>query len=112
MEKIMEQGTERLLVQHGDDVTVVTFNDEQILEMACVKRLEESLNAIVDAWKCQNITLDFSNVHLMSSAFLGLLVKLQTRIAEKGGHLTLQKISPGIRQALEITQLTKVFDIA
>jgi anti-anti-sigma factor len=48
----------------------------------------------------------------MSSAFLGLLVKLQTRIAEKGGHLTLQKISPGIRQALEITQLTKVFDIA
>ena len=108
----MEQETEQLSVQHGDDITFVTFNDEQILEMACVKRLEESLNAIVDAWKCQNISLDFSNVHLMSSSFLGLLVKLQTRISEKGGHLTLTKISPSIRQVLEITQLTKVFNIA
>ncbi|MHC4521425.1 MAG: STAS domain-containing protein [Planctomycetota bacterium] len=108
----MEQQTEHLFVQHAEDVTIVTINDEQILEKACIKGLEESLLAIVDAWKRQNIILDFANVRFMSSAFLGLLVKLQTRIFEKGGQLTLKNIAPDIHKVFEITQLTKVFDIS
>jgi len=112
MEMSMDQETEQLSVHHDEDVTIVTFNEEQILESTCIKELEEALLAIIDAWKRQNITLDFVNVHIMSSAFLGLLVKLQARVCEKGGHLTLKNIAPSIRKVFEITQLTKVFDIA
>ena len=107
----MEQETEQLSVQHTEDVTIVTFNDGQLLETAHINRLEKSLLAIVDDWKRPHLVLDFSNVHIMSSAFLGLLVKLQARIFEKGGQMTLKKIAPSIRQVLEITQLTKVFNI-
>ena len=108
----MEQQTEQLSVQHTEDVTIATFNYGQILETACINRLEEVLMAIVVAWKHPHLILDFSKVHIMSSAFLGLLVKLQARVFEKGGQLTLKNISPSIRQVLEITQLTKVFTIA
>ena len=48
----------------------------------------------------------------MSSAFLGLLVKIQKRVNEKEGHLTLKNIDPNIQQVFEITQLTRVFDIS
>jgi anti-anti-sigma factor len=108
----MDLRTEQLFVQHAEDVTVVTLNDRRILEKTCIKGLEEELLAVVAAWKRQQIVLDFSNVRFMSSAFLGLLVKLQTLIFEKGGQLTLTNIAPDIRQVFEITQLTKVFDIA
>jgi len=44
----MEQDTSNLFVQHAQDVTLVTFNDEEILEETCIQGLDKALMAIVE----------------------------------------------------------------
>jgi anti-sigma B factor antagonist len=108
----MEPIDEKIFVQHGVDVTFVTFNDEEILDEQHVKEIEEEVMSVVEEAKRENMMLDFSNVQFMTSAFLGLLVKIHKRIREKGGYLKLRHINPTIYKVFEITQLTKVFDIS
>lgn len=108
----MEQDESKLFVQHAESVTLVTFHDEEILEETCIKGLDKSLMAIVEDAKRENLLLDFSNVRFMSSAFLGLLVKIHKRVCERDGRLTLKNIDPNIYKVFEITQLTKIFDIS
>ena len=108
----MESVDERILVQHGVDVTFVTFNDGQILDEQHVKELEKEIMFLVEQAKRENMMLDFCNVEFMTSAFLGLLVKVHKRIRERGGYLKLRHIDPSIYKVFEITRLTKVFDIS
>ena len=108
----MKPVDERIFVQHGVDVTFVTLNDAKILEEQYVKELEEEIMSLVEAAKRENVMLDFCNVEFMTSAFLGLLVKVHKRIRERGGNLKLRHIDPSIYKVFEITQLTKVFDIS
>jgi anti-sigma B factor antagonist len=108
----MEPIDERVFVQHGVDVTFVTFNDKEILEEQQVKEIEEEIMSIIEEAKHENMMLDFSNVQFMTSAFLGLLVKIHKRIRERGGFLKLRHINPTIYKVFEITQLTRVFDIS
>ena len=109
---IVEPTDERIFVQHGVDVTFVTLNDEEILAEQHVKELEEEIMSVVEQAKRENMMLDFCNVRFMTSAFLGLLVKVHKRVCERGGHLKLRHIDPRIHKVFEITQLTKVFDIS
>ncbi len=79
----MEKDEPELFVQHTDDLTLVTFQDEEILESTFIQRLEKSLMTVVEDARRQNLLLDFSNVQFMSSAFLGVLVKVHKRVREK-----------------------------
>jgi len=108
----MEPIDERMFVQHGVDVTFVTFNVEEIVEEQHVKEIEEEIMSVVEEANQENMMLDFSNVQFMTSAFLGLLVKIHKRIRKRGGYLKLRHINPTIYKVFEITQLTKVFDIS
>ncbi len=108
----MEPIEERLFVQHGENVTFVTFNDQEILNEQCVKELEEETLALVEQARRQNMVLDFCNVKHLTSAFLGLIVKIRKRIRKRGGHLKIQNVDPSIYKLFEITGLTKVLDIS
>ena len=108
----MENTDERLFVQHGKNVTFVTFNDQEILNEQCVKELEEEALALVEQARRQNMVLDFCNVKHLTSAFLGLIVKVHKRIRKRGGQLKLQNVDPSIYKLFEITGLTKVLDIS
>ena len=107
----MEPIKSRVTTQYSADVTVVTLNDEEILEEQQVKELEEELRTVIDVAKCENMILNFENVEFMTSAFLGLLVKIYKRIRERGGTLELCNINRNIYKVFEITQLNKVFVI-
>ena len=108
----MEPVDERIFVQHGVDVTFVTLNDEEILEEQRIKELEEEIMLVVEQAKRENMMLDFCNVKFMTSAFLGLLVKIHKGVCKRGGHLKLRHIDPRICKVFEITQLDRVFDIS
>jgi anti-sigma B factor antagonist len=108
----MEPVDGKIFVQHGVDVTFVTLNDEEILEDQHIKELEKELMLVVEEAKRQDMMLDFCNVKFMTSAFLGLLVKVYKRVRERGGHLMLRHINPRIYKVFEITQLDRVFDIS
>ena len=107
----MERKEPRIIVENGIDVTLVTLQDENILEEQQIRRLERGLLPIVRQNEQKRLVLNFQNVRFMSSSFLGLLVKIHKRVIEMDGHLQLFNLDPKIHKVFEITQLVKIFDI-
>jgi len=108
----MEQGQSRIKVEYGMDVTFVTFNDERIVEEEQIRELQESFKAVIEKTQNKKLILNFVNVKFMTSALLGLLVRIHKRVCELGGRLQLSNLDSNIRKVFEITQLTKIFEIS
>ena len=58
-----------------------------------------------------NLILDFRNVQFLSSAVLGLLIRVSKKVYEGDGQLRLCNIQSKIHEIFKITRLTKIFDI-
>jgi len=101
----------RISVEYSGDATIITFTDEKILEEKDIKVLQESIMSVIEQAKRINLILDFGNVRFLSSAVLGLLIRLSKRIYERDGSLRLCNINPKIYEIFKITRLTKTFDI-
>jgi anti-sigma B factor antagonist len=99
-------------VEYAGNATIVRFTDEKILEEKDIKALQESILPIIESASGRiNLILDFGNVRFLSSAVLGLLIRISKRIYECEGQLKLCNISPKIYEIFKITRLTKTFDI-
>ncbi|MHC4749788.1 MAG: STAS domain-containing protein [Planctomycetota bacterium] len=107
----MEPVESKLKIEHAMETTFVTLQETHILEENQIKQLEEQIMPVVEKTGDEKLILNFANVQFMSSAFLGLLVKIHKRVSEQGGHLALCKVDPTIYKVFEITNLTKVFQI-
>jgi len=83
----MEQGQSRIKVEYGMDVTIVTFIDERIVDEELITELQESFTEVVEKNEGKKLILNFVNVKFMTSAFLGLLVRIHKKLCEQGGRL-------------------------
>ena len=102
----------RISVKYAGSATVVSFTDERILEEKDINELQESLMSVIDSASGKiRLILDFGNVRFLSSAVLGLLIRVSKRIYEQEGQLRLCNINPKIYEIFKITRLTKIFDI-
>jgi anti-sigma B factor antagonist len=101
----------RISVEYGQDATIITFTDEKILEERDIVELQESLMGVIEQAEKINLVLDFSAVKFLSSAVLGLLIRVSKKVYEQDGQLRLCNISPRIYEIFKITRLTKIFDI-
>ena len=101
----------RISVDYTDDATIVAFTDEKILEEMDVRSLRSAIEAVVEQANGIRLVLDFRHVKFLSSAVLGLLIRISKKIYEQGGELRLCNIHPGIYEVFKITRLTSVFDI-
>lgn len=101
----------RVNVEYSEKATIVTFTDEKILEERDIAEIQQSLMGIIEQSEKINLILDFTNVKFLSSAVLGLLIRVSKKIYEHGGQLRLCNISPRIYEIFKITRLTKIFDI-
>ena len=101
----------RISVEYTGNATIVSFTDEKILEERDIKALQESIMSIVEQAERINLILDFGNVRFLSSAVLGLLIRISKRIYERDGQLRLCNINAKIYEIFKITRLTKTFDI-
>ena len=101
----------RIGVEYAGNATIVSFADEKILEERDIKTLQESIMSIIEQAERINLILDFGNVRFLSSAVLGLLIRISKRIYEHDGQLRLCNIDPKIFEIFKITRLTKTFDI-
>ena len=110
-ELYMAEVRPNISVQYTDNATILTFTDRKILEEQDIKALQESIMSVVDQCDGIRLILDFGHVEFLSSAVLGLLIRVSKRIHEKNGKLRLCNISPKINEVFRITQLTKIFDI-
>ena len=107
----MEQEQSKITVEYGTDVTIVTFTEERIVDEEQIRELQESFEPIIEKNQDKELILNFVNVRFMTSALLGLLVRIHKNACELGGHLRLSNLDSNLRKVFEITQLTKVFEI-
>jgi len=101
----------RISVGYSQNATIVTFTDEKILEESDIQALQESIMSVIEQADRINLILDFGNVRFLSSAVLGLLIRISKRIYEHEGQLKLCNINPKIFEIFKITRLNKVLDI-
>jgi len=101
----------RISVKYAENATIVTLTDENILEENDIRALQESIMPVVEQAERINLILDFQNVRFLSSAVLGLLIRISKKIYERNGQLRLCNINPKIHEIFKITRLTKIFDI-
>lgn len=101
----------RISVEYAESATIVTFTDEKILEEKDIQALQDSIMSVIEQAERINLILDFCNVRFLSSAVLGLLIRISKRIYEHDGQLRLCNINPKIYEIFKITRLNKIFDI-
>ncbi len=101
----------RISVEYAENATIVTLVDEKILEEKDIRALQESIVSVIEQSERINLILDFCNVQFLSSAVLGLLIRISKKIYERDGQIRLCNINPKIHEIFKITRLTKVFDI-
>jgi anti-sigma B factor antagonist len=105
----MEEVKPRISVYYAQNTTVVTLADEKILDDEAIKALEDSIMPLIE--QSVNLVIDFSNVRFLSSAVLGLLIRITKRVNESKGRLKLCNISPRIFEIFKITRLDEIFEI-
>jgi anti-sigma B factor antagonist len=101
----------KVSVEYVDSVVVATFTSERILEDVDIQALEKTLLPLVDQDRKPLIILDFSNVKFLTSAVLGLLIRILKKVNEAGGGLRFCGINAKILEIFNITRLDKVFEI-
>src|SRR4030042_4794946 len=108
----MKQEQTRIKVEQGLDVTIVTFLEVSIVDDQQIRQIQESFEPIIEKNGTGEMVLNFDSVEFMSSAVLGLLIRIHKRVIERGGRLRLCNLRPSLQNIFEITQLTKIFDIS
>jgi anti-sigma B factor antagonist len=101
----------KISVRYIENATIVTLTEEKILEESDIRALQESITSAIEQGEQTNLILDFQNVRFLSSAVLGLLIRVSKKIYEQDGQLRLCNINAKIYEIFKITRLTKVFDI-
>ena len=101
----------RLNVSETDGITIVSFNDRNILEEANIQAIGDEVAALIENKPLPKLLIDFQNVEHLSSAALGTLITINNRIRQKGGQLRLANIDPQIYEVFIITKLNKLFQI-
>ncbi|UCE60700.1 MAG: STAS domain-containing protein [Phycisphaerales bacterium] len=107
----MAEDAPHLSVSEFNGVKVVEFADRKILEELSIDEIGEELGKLVDDAGDVKVLLDFRNVEHLSSAALGMLIKLNKKIGDRGGKLKLSEITPQIYEVFKITRLNKLFEI-
>jgi len=101
----------RISVEYSTDATIITFTDEKILEEKDIQALQETIMSVIEQGGQISLVLDFCNVRFLSSAVLGLLIRISKKVYENDGQLRLCNINSKVYEIFKITRLTKIFDI-
>ncbi len=101
----------RITVEYDGNATIVTLVDKKLLEEEAIRKLQSSLMLVIEDGDHICLVIDFCNVGFLSSAVLGLLIRVSKKIYENEGQLRLCNINSKIFEVFKITRLTKIFDI-
>lgn len=107
----MAETVSRLSIQRDGPVTVIRFNDRNILDEASIQAIGEEILRQVEASPSPKILIDFTNVDHLSSAALGTLITVNNKVRQRDGQLRLCNIDAQIYEVFVITKLNKLFQI-
>ena len=72
--------------------------------------LRELIRETLDAGK-RKIVLNMAEVHYMDSSGLGELLAAHQTAKKHGGHLKLMKLSPRVKDLVQLTKVHRVFEV-
>ena len=107
----MDQSNPPISIEYSDDITIVTPTSERILDEVDIQALESSILPLIEQEGSIKLLMDFTNVNFLTSAALGLLIRISKKVYESEGKLRLCNISPKIVEIFKITRLDTVFEI-
>jgi len=107
----MVQDSPKIILEYAQNAAIATLTDEKILEETDIQAIESTIMPLIEQTASINLVLDFSNVFFLSSAVLGLLIRISKKVYESNGQLRLCSINKKIFQIFTITRLDKIFDI-
>ena len=106
----MSQASIALDIKRHDDVTVVTIEGSRVpADMG--DSFEEQIVTVIGDLPTPRVLIDFGQVTFVSSSILGKLIKLDGRVTDAQGQLTLCGLSVRIAEVFKITGLEKLFSI-
>ncbi|HEX2999495.1 MAG TPA: STAS domain-containing protein [Armatimonadota bacterium] len=73
-------------------------------------QLKETILHLIDEGN-YHIVIDMEKVPYIDSAGLGVLVGARRRVGEHDGSISIVNPNPSVFKVLEITRLTKIFDV-
>ena len=94
-----------------DDVSVVKFADEKIMDPTRIEQLGTELLRISDSQENKKVLINFSNVKFFSSAAINKLIVMEKRMRAKGGQVMLSNLRPEVRDLFALTNLNDLFQI-
>ena len=107
----MAKQATRLIIEDEDAVTRISFLDRNILEETNIQEIGTEIADVVDRSPNPKLLIVFENVEHLSSAALGMLITINSKIRQKGGQLRLSNIDPHILEVFAITRLNNLFQI-
>lgn len=68
-------------------------------------------NEVQDLLGAKNVVLDFEKVDYISSAGLRETVALFRKVSANGGHFSIRKVAPGVKDVFTLTGFDRKFEI-
>ena len=94
-----------------DEIRVIFVDVARLVDGGVIEQCYREIVDLLDKTEESNVLLHFGRVAFMSSAALGMLIRVQKKCKGYEIALKLSNISPDIVQVFKITGLDKVFDI-
>jgi anti-sigma B factor antagonist len=94
-----------------DEIRIIFFDVPRLVDEATIEQCYREIIALLDKTEEANLLLHFGRVGFMSSAALGMLVRLHKKCKDYDIALKLCNIAPEICVVFKITRLDKVFSI-
>lgn len=94
-----------------DEVAVVQFTDEKVMDPARIEQLGKELMQLTETDDNDKVVINFSNVKFFSSAAINKLIVLEKRMRARGGQIMLSNLRPEVRDLFNLTNLDDLFRI-
>ena len=91
-----------------NNVTVVSFASEKLLDPAEVESAGRELYVLVDQQAQRKIVVDFSQVKFLSSQMIGVILNLHKKSKAIKGEVVLCGLRPELRKVFQITNLDRL----
>lgn len=102
---------ECIKLDHVDDIAVIKFRDDKVMEPSRIELLGKELLSLSDQEGAERMVVNFENVRFFSSQAISKLIILERRVKARGGQLRLTNLRPEVRDLFAYTSLDSVFDI-
>jgi anti-sigma B factor antagonist len=99
-----------LLIQDIQDVTLVIINERHVRDALLIQQIGDQLYTLVEEKSARKLVIDFSNVQLLSSAALGVLISLKRLADPLKARVVICCLRKELREVFKIARLEKLFE--